>query len=237
MNIIKIYENPTKRILEEYSKFKLGDPKIIKKYETSLIKLILNLIDKKEEYVLYTVVKAPINKYYKKGPMIIAENISRILKIPIIYGELYFNYNKKSFYDYGTERRIITPTIKNIKKIMNKKILFIDDAFVTGNSLKVNLKLLKEKAKTKDIISLFILDLSKSRYLEKEANTYFFRKQGISGLKEIIKKKGFLPTTQLIRTFYDLSEKEKNNILSDMNNKKIKNLQKAVKFYTNKLKK
>jgi len=232
MNIIKIYENPTERILEEYSKFKFGDPQIIKKYEGLLIKLILKLIDKKEEYVLYTVVKAPVNKYYKKSPMIVAENISKTLDIPIVYGELYFNYDKKSFYDYGTERKAIVPDVREITKMINKKVLFIDDAFVTGASLNVNLQLLKERVK--DLTTLFILDLSKSKYSEEEANTYFFRKQGISGLKEIVKKKGFLPTTQFIRTFYDLSEKDKNNILSGINNKKIKSLQKAVKLYVDK---
>jgi hypothetical protein len=76
MNIIKIYKNPTKQILEEYSKFKLGDPEIIKKYEIILKKLIIKLIGK-EKWVMYTVSKAPINKYYKKGPIIITENISK----------------------------------------------------------------------------------------------------------------------------------------------------------------
>jgi hypoxanthine phosphoribosyltransferase len=234
MNIIKIYENPTEEILEEYSKFKLGDSKIIKKYENILRKLILKLIDKKEEYIIYTVVKAPVNKDYKKSPMIIAENISKSLGIPIFYGELHFDYNKKSFYDNNTERKAIVPEIKEISKFINKKVLFIDDSFVTGTSLNANLKLLKEKAKAKDIISLFILDLSKSKYSEEEANTCFFKKYGLSGLKEIIKKRGFLPTTQFIRTFYELSEKDKNNLLSGINNKKINNLQKAVRLYMDK---
>ncbi len=229
MQAIKIYKEPTPEVLEEYSKLKLGDPEIVKKYEELYLRLIVNLVGEKEEYILYTVSKAPITEYCKKSPMIIAENISKRLKIPIIYGELKFNYNKDDFYDLGDERKAIIPEIKNIEKARNKKLLFLDDSFVTGNSLNVNLGLFQGVAK--DFIFLYILDLSKSKYTEKEANTYILKKKGISFLKEIAGKDGFLPTSQFIRTFIDLPEKDKNEIYSELSQERRDSINKAVQLY------
>jgi hypothetical protein len=81
------------------------------------------------------------------------------------------------------------------------------------------------------MLFLIILDLSKSKISEKEANTYFFKKNGIKGLKNIVKKEGFIPTTQFIRTFEELSELEKNELLSGINNKKINVIKKAIRLY------
>lgn len=230
MQKISIYENPPYSVLEEYSRFKLGDPEIIKKYEEFLFQSITKLISSKEKYIIYTVVKAPLNNYYKKSPMILAENLSRRLNVPLIYGLLNFEYNKNDFYDYSNQRKAITPIVEGIKQAINMKVIFIDDCFVTGKSLEVNIGLFEKIAE--DFISFFILDLSKSRYHEKEANTCILGEKGILFLKELVRKDKFLPTTQFVRSFEDLSKKDRNKIVSGLNSEKLDLINKAVKIYT-----
>ncbi|MBU3904523.1 MAG: adenylyltransferase/cytidyltransferase family protein [Nanoarchaeota archaeon] len=233
---IILYKKLNKKIIREYSRFKFGDPIIIKKYANKLTKIIKNYIKKNKNYIIYTTAKAPINKYCKKNSLILTEQIFKNLKLPLIVGEYNYLYNRKKFTDNLLKRKMHEPIIKKCSiskfKKRNYPVLMIDDSIFTGAALKISIKQLKDI--TDKIIFFAIIDLYKQKYSEEEVNNFYYKEKGMPFLLKLFKIKKYIPTSHFIRVVDALEEKNKKILFENLNKKQKILLEKAYNIYTDK---
>jgi hypoxanthine phosphoribosyltransferase len=230
---IILYKKLDKKICQEYSKFKFGDPKVIEKYTTKLAKVIKKYIFKNKNCIIHTTAKSPLNKYCKKNSLILSEKIAKKLKLPLLVGQYSYRYNRKTFYENNIKRKTHPITLpKNSKLKKYDLVLMIDDAIFTGNTLKTSAKALKNIAR--EIIFFSIINLKNQKYTEKEINNFCYQKEGLPFLAKLLKNKHYIPTTQFIRTIDELNKKERKKLIENLNKKQTKLVKKAFKIYTGK---
>lgn len=234
---IILYKKLNKKIYQEYSRFKFGDPIIIEKYVTELTKIIKKYIKESKNYIIHTTAKSPLNKYCKKNSLILSEKVAKKLKLFLLIGEYNHHYNREKFYDNTTERKVHPPVLKTkIKKEFKKcncHILMIDDAILTGNTLKASVDLLRGIANKITFFS--IINLQKQKYSEKKINNFYYREKGFSFLLKLLKNKNYIPTSNFVRTIEALEEKDKEKLIKDLNKKQRKLMEKAFKIYTGRI--
>ncbi len=227
-----LYKKLNKRIYHEYSRFKFGDPITIEKYASELTRIIKKYIKKNKNYIIYTTAKSPLNKYCKKNSLILFEKVAKKLKLPLLIGEYSHRYNREKFYENTTDRKVHPPVISKTKKKLKKYnyILMIDDAILTGNTLKASVDLLKDIANK--MIFFSIINLQKQKYLEKEINDFYYKEKGFSFLLKLLKNKNYIPTTHFIRTIDALERKEQKKLIKNIDKKQRRLIEKAFKIYT-----
>lgn len=228
-----LYSKINKRLALEYSAFKYGDPDVILKYGKAMTKEIAKLMkNSKRDYAFYAAQKYPVTPIQKKNSMLLAEYIAKSLKKELIVGEFRYKFDESKFYDNRVERiKIHKPVIKNKAKFKkhNYIVITIDDSIFSGLSFKTGFPQLKQI--TNHSISYTVIDLNDSRYSEKEINELFFTTYGISGLVKLIKKNGYVATSQMLRTFNKLDKLEKEQLLKKLTFQRRKEFKKACSIY------
>ncbi|MBI2099327.1 phosphoribosyltransferase [Candidatus Uhrbacteria bacterium] len=235
--ITSLYKNSGDRVIEEYSKFKFGCVSLIDYLAEEMAELILGQISKKQNYVIYTTNKFPTKNFYKKNSLILAEKIAEKLKLPLVIGEYRYCYNKKTFYDLNRDRNIpsyFLPEVKNEDKLKFKKYTFlmIDDSIVTKTTLKASLKILKDITNKVNFFS--VINLKGGKYRESEANDYYYKKNGVNCLIDLLNSDRYILTTHMLRTIDTLKNKELKFLSVKITEKSKKLLTKSFKKYIGK---
>ncbi|MDD4382003.1 MAG: hypothetical protein PHE21_01515 [Candidatus Dojkabacteria bacterium] len=215
MKIYSLYTEVNNELKYEYSLQKYGDVVALKTFSNSLAQLIHTHI-KGNKNVLYVGVKYPYSNIYKKNFIILTENISKILGLPVVYAYYKYKYDPKNFYDNQKERKVNPPILEEYDKRIYKNwnFIVIEDSIVTGNTINAIDKSLDGVSKSIDVYT--ILDLSKKNIIEQDLNEYLFKKEGINGLLKISSDKSFIPTTQFLRTYGTLSSSDKELITGNL---------------------
>lgn len=233
MKIYSLYNKVTKDTRKLYSKQKYGDIRSLNHFANLLNKLIIseNLIT--EDAVLFVGVKYPYSDKYKKNFVILTEKISTLTKLPTVYAFYRYEYNFETFYDNHIKRKAATPKLsqKDKRKYKGYNFIIIEDAIITGTTLKVIEKSLLNTSKRLSVVSIF--DLRGEQVVEKDINNYYFDINGIGGLIRLLNSKNYIPTTQLLRTLDMLKGKELKLLLQRIS--KSKELKQSYKSYTGKV--
>jgi len=232
MEIYSLYKNITTEVKDLYSKQKYGEENSLNFFAQQLNQLILdnNLIS--DNSVLFVGVKYPYSENYKKNFVILTEKISELNKLPVVYAYYHYKYDSTSFYDDHISRKAHPPQLSKSdkKRYKNSHFIIIEDAIITGTTTEVIKTALIDVSNRLSIIP--ILDLREKDYIEKELNNYFFEKNGVNGLINLLNSKNYTPTTQLLRTLDLLKKKELVKLLSKIS--KPKKLIESYKSYTDK---
>lgn len=232
MEIYSLYNKITKDTKELYSKQKYGDIKSLNHFANLLNRLLVskNLIT--DNTVLFVGVKYPYSDKYKKNFVILTEKISRLSKLPTVYAFYRYEYNSETFYDNHIKRKAATPKLsqKDKRKYKDYNFIIIEDAIITGTTLKVIEKSLLNTSKRLSVVS--IIDLRGKQVVEKDINNYFFDINGIDGLIRLLNSRNYMPTTQMLRTLDLLKRKELELLLKNIS--KSSELIESYKSYTGK---
>jgi|SRR3989344_3723465 len=234
LNRYTLHNQLNDQVICEYSKFKFGDKNSIKYLAQEMSDFILQKISKNKKYVLYTTNKFPTKEYYKKNSLLLVEEISKILELPLIIGEYNYHYKKDAFYDNQCQRKIHLPKINKNDKLRYKNYIFlmIDDSILTGTTLKVSLDELKNV--TNEVVFFSVINLDKSKYSEEEANNIYYKKSGINFIAKFLNSKDYILTTHMLRTIEGLKKEELNLLFKKINEQKKKVLLKSFKKYIEK---
>jgi len=230
-----LYKKLNKRICQEYSRFKFGDPTVIKKYTVELTRVISKYIEENKAYIIHATAKSPLTKYCKKNSLILSERVAQKLKLSLIIGEYSYHYSRKKYYEnVGIQERCPHPPIFKTKAKLKIgcHVLMIDDAIFTGKSLKASVNLFKNIAD--EVILFSIINLQKQKCSEKEINSFYYEEQGLSFLLKLLKNENYTPTTHFIRTVDALEERNKKKLVDGLDEKQKKLLKKAFKIYADK---
>ncbi|MEK7461557.1 MAG: phosphoribosyltransferase [Patescibacteria group bacterium] len=235
VTIFSLYENITSKIAMDYSRMKLGDKIIINRFARQLANIIQKQSLLNGNYAIYATGKYPMNRFCKKNSFLLAEQIAKILKRPMITGSYKYHYEKKLFMDNHVNDRVINglPVIKNkrVLKKSNYHIVMIDDSICSGKSLCVSLKELKTIT---DSVSFFsLIKLNKGGYSETQINDFLITNnhKKINTLLQIIRQKGYIFTSHAVRTIDDLTSHEKQQLMAKLNYNRASNLKKAFRVY------
>jgi hypothetical protein len=234
MNVKKfsLYKEITPKIIDEYSKFKFGDPKIMKRYAIKLSEIIKLNLPENKKIVLYATNKFPTQSYFKKNSLILAEKISKIIKIPLIVGEYSYNYNRDNFYDESQKRIAHIPHLKDKNRYVGYVFIMVDDSIFTGKSLAASIKDLRETIQ--NLLFFSVITGQNQKYSEKEINDSYYNKIGVKYLIKLFNKRNYKITTHMLRTIDRLGLKQKVEILKNIGSRKKRILVKSFKEYIKK---
>jgi len=228
-----LFNRVNDKIANDYSLFKLGDPKIIDAYANKLAQIIKKHLPKKGISIIYATNKYPTNTYCKKNSLLLAEKIAEQLKKPLVIGEYRYTPGRRFYDDQLKRKTIYRPILKNKQKLAghNYRVIMIDDSIVSGLALRTSLTELKHITDSVDFFS--IINLRGNVYSEKDINDFIFNKKGVRILVEVMKKPGYVFTSHFLRTFDKLSEEEKKRVYAKINPKQRKQLHIAFEIYFN----
>lgn len=233
-----LYEKITSSVIKQYSLLKFGHVPTLNKISREMTYFISKniLTSKKENFAIYATNKYPVDNSCKKNSFLLAENVARFLKLPLLVGEYRYTYSNNKFYDKNTSNRnrlvnINLPFLKNKKEIKRKKyhIIMIDDSIITGVSLKVSLKELYQITNTVTFLS--VIKLKPKKYLELDFNNFILKKNSYNILSKIVGGRGYRFTSHMLRTINDLSSKKLNNFVDKIGAPQKKQLIRGFKIY------
>lgn len=232
MKTYSLYNNTTPDIRDLYSRQKYGESKSLNYFANLLNKLIIsnNLISNKT--VLFVGVKYPYSDKYKKNFVILTEKISKLNNLPVVYAHYRYKYDSASFYDDHIVRKAAVPKLSKLNKKIYKNYHFIiiEDAIITGTTIRVIKKCLDGVSKKNILVSIF--DLRGKNISEKCLNNHFFEANRINGLINLLNSRNYIPTTQMLRTLDMLERKDLKLLLKSIS--KPKELKESYKSYTGK---
>lgn len=211
-----LFRNVDDSVSEIYARHKLGDVDITKSLGKNLADLIAAKLPLSNyPYAIYTTNKYPINAFCKKNSLLLSEIVATQLSLPLFVGEYSYKYNLGNFYDDHQQRhdKIHLPFLKNKKDIKSKnyRIIMIDDTTVTGLGFQASMPELEQVT---DSVDFFILlDLERQSEKEKVLNEKSFRPPIAA---EIINQKGYVFTTQMVRSIEKLTPEVRETLLSQL---------------------
>ena len=229
-----LYEEMNPQIATYYSRFKLGDRKVISKFAKQLVNIIKKQSKQYGNYAIYATNKYPMNQFCKKSSFLLAEQVAKILRRPLIAGLYKYHYEKRLFSDNSIYKRMVNglPVIKKKKllKKLNYHVVMIDDAIFSGQSLDVSLKELKNITNAVSFFSL--IKLNRRGYSEAQVNDFLITHANkINELIKIIKQRGYFFTSHAVRTIDELTFNEKQRLMAKIDSNKLSKLKKASKIY------
>jgi len=234
VEVISLYGELDEEKIREYSRFKFGDPEVIEDYAKRLVELMQKYISKGKKYIIYATNKFPIRNYFKKNSLILAEKISVKFGIPLVVGEYKYHYDKDEFYDNNDKRIANIPVVKEEDKFVlnDSVVLMIDDSILTGDSLNVSVDVLKEMVN--NITFFSVINLRGSKYSENEIGDFCYSEKGLSFLINLLNRKDYVITTQMLRTVDELSENQKRELFENINENMRNTLKKSFSEYIEK---
>lgn len=232
IEVFSLIQQLTDKVKLEYSRLKHGDPKLVLRYSKLLAELIAKNNLAGEKTVLVVSIKSPYSNSYKNNCALLGENISQISGLPLLYVFYEYKYNESKFYDNQAQakRKAYVSKLmpKDQKRFKDSNFIIIDDAIVTGKATKAVVESISSIAKKITVIS--VLDLRNDEsVVERHLNEHIFSNLGIAEILKLLSTKGYIPTTQMLRTISSLDSKSFKDLIEKIENPLL--LKKALREY------
>jgi len=117
-----LYIGLNSKIATDYSRLKFGDRRILIKFAQQLANIIKKESKQYGNYVIYATNKYPMNRFCRKDSFLLAAQVAKILRRPLLVGLYKYRYKRISFADNQIYKRILNglPVIEN-KRLLKKR--------------------------------------------------------------------------------------------------------------------